>query len=233
VAKVRDLAESYYTVVYSPKNKVYDGGVRELNVKVGEPGVKLDYRRAYFAEDPAKTAKRAGIVYSSALRGVMQRGGPDATQIPFTIQAVVAQNQPNSARASDRVGEQAMSLKDTVVRYDFHWKVDPKTLSFTTTANGLHHVEVDATVAAYDVDGKVINNIYSTLPLNLNDAQYSRLLKDGLPMKQSLDIPAGTVYLRAGLVDSESGHTGATEFPLLVSLSNPAVAASSATRSTH
>lgn len=230
VAKVHDLAESYYTVVYSPKDKVYDGGVRELAVKVSKPDVKLDYRRAYFAEDPAKTAKRAGMVYSSALRGVMQRGAPDATQIPFTIQAEMAPNQPNPTRASDRMGAEAATLKGPLVRYDFHWKVDPKMLSFSSTANGRHRVEVDATVAAYDVDGKVINNIYSTLPLNLNDAQYNEVLKIGLPMKQSLDIPAGTVYLRAGVVDSNSGHTGATEFPLLVSPPSAAVAQSSTAR---
>ncbi len=113
------------------------------------------------------------------------------------------------------------------MRYDFHWKVDPKTLTFTSTDDGLHHVELDATVAAYDADGKVINNLYSMLPLNLNDAQLRRLLSSGLPMKQTLDIPAGTVYLRAGVEDAANGHTGATEFPLVVQAARPGVAQSS------
>lgn len=217
VAKVHDIAENYYTIVYSPKDKNYDGGVRHLDVHVGDPTFKLNYRRAYFAEDPAKTAKRSGVVYSNALRGVMQRGAPDATQVPFTIQASVAAGQPDPSRASDRLGAQAATLKDPLVRYDFHWKVDIKNVTFTDTANGGHHAELDATVAAYDVDGKVINNIYSTLPVNLSDAQLNRFMKIGLPMKQSLDIPAGTVYLRAGVEDAGNGHTGATEFPLLVS----------------
>lgn len=216
VAKVQSIAQTYYTIIYSPKDKNYDGGVRKVDVKVSDPGVKLDYRRAYFAEDPAKTAKRSGVVYSNALRGVMQRGAPDATQIPFTIQAGVAPGQPDPSRVSDRIGTQAATLKGPLVRYDFHWKVDLKTLTFTSTANGFHHAEVDATVAAYDVDGKVINNIYSTLPLNLSDAQYNRVLKGGLPMKQTLDMPTGIVYLRAGVEDPGTGHTGATEFPLLV-----------------
>jgi len=216
VAKVHDIAENYYTIVYSPKDKNYDGGVRHLDVRVGDPSLKLNYRRAYFAEDPAKIAKQSGVVYSNALRGVMQRGAPDATQIPFTIQASVAPGQPDPSRASDRLGAQAATLKDPLVRYDFHWKVDIKNVTFTATAGGGHHAEFDATVAAYDVDGKVINNIYSTLPVNLSDAQLNRFLKSGLPMKQSLDIPAGTVYLRAGVEDAGNGHTGATEFPLLV-----------------
>jgi len=227
VTKVQDIAQTYYTIIYSPKDKSYDGGVRRLDVKLDQPGVKLDYRRAYFAEDPATTAKRAGVVYSSALRVAMQRGAPDATQIPFTIQAAVAQRQPDPNRSSDRLGAQAATLKGTLVRYDFHWKVDPKSIAFTAFGNGLHHAEVDATVAAYDADGKVINNLYSTLPLNFSDAQLRRLLSTGLPMKQTLDIPAGTVYLRAGVEDAANGHTGATEFPLLVQAAKAAVAQSS------
>lgn len=227
VAKVQEIAGNYYAISYAPKDKDYDGGVRQLAVKVSEPGLKLDYRRAYFAEDPANAAKRSGVVYSNALRGVMQRGAPDATQIPFTIQAAVAPVQPDPSRASDRIGDQAATLKGPIVRYDFHWKVNVKTLTFTPTANGLRHAEVDATVAAYDADGKVINNIYATLPLNLTDEQYNRLLRGGLPMKQTLDLPAGTVYLRAGVEDPGNGRTGATEFPFLVQPLKPAVARSS------
>jgi len=226
VTKVQAIAQTYYTIIYSPKDKSYDGGVRKLDVKVDEPGVKLDYRRAYFAEDPATTAKRTGVVYSNALRGVMQRGAPDATQIPFTIQAAVAPSQPDPNRASDRLGVQGATLKGPLVRYDFHWKVDPKTITFTPSGNGFHHVEVDATVAAYDADGKVINNLYSTLPLNLSDAQLRHVLSSGLPMKQTIDIPAGTVYLRAAVEDPANGHTGATEFPLLVQPTKPNVAQS-------
>jgi hypothetical protein len=227
VAKVDAIAENYYTIVYSPKDKRYDGGVRQLDVKVSDPGVKLDYRRAYFAEDPAKAARRSTVVYSNPLRGVMQRGAPGATQIPFTIQATVAPGQPDPSRTSDRIGAQAATLTGPLVRYDFHWKVNLKTLTFTPTANGFRHAEVDATVAAYDVDGKVINNIYSTLPLNLSDAQYNRLFKTGLPMKQTLDIPTGIVYLRAGVEDPGTGHTGATEFPLWVQPAKPNVSQSS------
>jgi len=39
-----------------------------------------------------------------------------------------------------------------------------------------------------------------------------QFLKSGLRMKQSLDVPVGLVYLQAGVIDPNSGHTGATEF---------------------
>jgi len=179
--------------------------------------VKLEYRRGYYADDPVRTAQRAKVAsYSNPLRAAMKRGAPEATQIPFKVQVKTAINQPDPSRPSDRIGNDAATLKGPLVRYEFHWNVDLSDIEFTSTANGMHHAEVDAVLDAYDADGNILNNIYSVLPLNLNDAEYNRLLKSGLPMKESLDIPAGTIYLRAGLLDPSTGHTGSTEFPIEV-----------------
>jgi hypothetical protein len=119
------------------------------------------------------------------------------------------------------------------VRYDFHWSVDLNSIAFTSTSNGLHHAEVDATLAAFDAGGTILNNIYASLPLNLNDAQYARLLKNGLTMKQTLDVPTGIVYLRAAVLDPSNGHTGATEFPLTVQALKPGVALNSPPAAVH
>ena len=189
-------------------------------MKVDEPGVKLEYRRGYYAEDPAKTAGRSLLVSSNPLHAVMQRGAPDATQIPFHVQVKVAELQPDAARNSDRLGKEAASLKGPVVRYDFHWIVDLSSVEFSAAANDAKMGELDATLTAYDVDGNVLNEIYNVLPLRLSAANFDRFVKSGLPMKQSLDLPAGTVYLRVGVVDPANGHTGATEFPLRVQVPN-------------
>ncbi len=228
VAKVESIGENYYTLAYSPKDKHYDGNFRQLQVRVDLPDVRLDYRRGYYADDPAKSAGRSLVIHSSPLHAVMLRGAPDSTQIPFRLQVKQAMRQPDPARPSDRLGNNAAALKGPVVRYDFHWTVDLNSIVFTTADNGLRHAEVDATLAAYDADGQTINDIYSALPLNLNDAQFARLLKSGLPMKQTLDLPVGNVFLRAGVVDPSNGHTGATEFPLAIESIKPDVVQSSA-----
>jgi VWFA-related protein len=216
VLKVQAIGENYYTLAYSPTDKRYDGGFRQLDIKTTDPGLKLEYRRGYYAYDPAKATGRSVLVHSNPLRAVMQRGAPDATQIPFHVEVKVAARQPDRERPSDRLGNQAATLKGPLVRYDFHWNVDLSRIEFASTASGLHHAEIDATLTAYDADGKVLNTIYAVLPLNLNNADYALYLKSGLPMKQTLDVPAGVVYLRAGVLDPSDGHTGATEFPLAV-----------------
>jgi VWFA-related protein len=216
VTRVQSIGENYYTFAYSPTDKRYDGGFRELKITVDDPRIRLEYRRGYFAEDPMKATGRTLLVSSNPLRGVMQRGAPGATQIPFRVRVEVAAKQPDPARPADRIGDKASSLKGAVVRYDFHWTVDLNSVKFTPTGNGEEHGEVDATLTAYDVDGNQLNDIYSELPLDLPAANYDRFLKSGLPMKQTLDLPAGMVFLRAGVLDPSDGHTGATEFPFVV-----------------
>ncbi len=214
VSKVEAIGENYYTIAYSPKDKTYDGNLRQVEVKVSDPGVKLEYRRGYYADNPAGTAQRTALMYTNPLHAAMQRGAPDATQIPFRVQVRPAMQQPEPANPRGLLGNNAENLKGPVVRYDFHWNVDVNSIQFTPAGNGMERGEVDATIYAYDADGKILNNIYAILPLNLTDAQYAALMKNGLPMKQSLDVPAGVVYLRAGLVDPSTGHTGSTEFQL-------------------
>jgi VWFA-related protein len=214
IVKVQSIGENFYTLAYSPTNKLYDGSFRELQVKISDPGLKLEYRRGYYAEDPAKAAGRTLIVHSSPLRAVMQRGAPDATQIPFHVAVREAPQQPSTP--ADRVGNQGATLKGPVVRYDFHWTVNIASLAFEPLPNGLQHGEVDAAITVYDGEGTVLNNIYAVLPLNLRTKDYNTLLKSGLPMKQTLDLPAGGVFVRAGIVDPANGRTGATEFPFLV-----------------
>jgi VWFA-related protein len=216
VEKVQSLGENYYSIAYSPRDKRYDGGFRELKVVVDDPNVKLEYRRGYFAEDPARATGRTLLLSANALHAVMQRGAPGATQIPFQVRVEPAARQPDPARSTDRVGMQGATLKAPVVRYNFHWVVDLHNVRFHTGDQGRERGEVDASLTAYDAGGNVLNSIYSVLPVNLNAADYDRLLKDGLPMKQTLDLPAGTVYLRAGVLDPSDNHTGATEFPLTV-----------------
>lgn len=216
VAKVQNIGSDYYTVVYAPKDRRYDGNLRKIEVKVSRPGLKLEYRRGYYADDPDKTVNRSRISYSAnPLREAMKRGAPDSTQIPFQVHVREAATQP--AGSEERIGNEAAKLKGPTERYDFHWDVDLSSIAFTTEEDGTKHAEVAAAVDAYDTDGNVLNDIYSVLPLNLTDTQYEELKKSGLHMKESLDVPAGIVFLRAGVLDSSSGHTGATEFPLEVS----------------
>ncbi len=48
---------TYYTLGYYPENKDWNGGFRNIQVKLKRGGVKLRYRIGYFAVDTATFAK--------------------------------------------------------------------------------------------------------------------------------------------------------------------------------
>jgi hypothetical protein len=217
VLRVQSIGENYYTLAYSPKDKRYDGRFRRVEIKVSDPEAKLEYRRGYFADDPTRMAGHSPDPNSNALRAAMQRGAPNAAELPFQIQVKIATEQPDPNKPSDRLGDNPAALSGRpVVRYVFNWTIDLHDVHFTSLANGMHHGEVDATLAAYDADGKLLNSIFGVAPLDVNDLEYTEFLKSGFPLQQIFDIPAGLVFLRAGLLDPSNGHVGATEFPLMV-----------------
>jgi len=215
VEKVQSIGEDYYTIAYSPTDKSYDGSMRRIEIKVTDEKLRLDYRRGYYAYDPAKAAVASPLISSNPLRAAMVRGAPDSTAIPFHVEVSQAARQP--ANADDRIGDRPADLKGMpVARYDFHWTVDSSAIRFTKQPDGKHAAEVDATLAAYDADGKILNSVFARLPLSLSSAQFAALDKSKLPMKLTFDLPGGLVYVRAGVLDPSDGHTGATEFPMMV-----------------
>ena len=218
VRRVQSIGENYYTIAYSPTDKKYDGSFRKIEIKVDEgQGIRLEYRRGYDADDPSKVLAPDHSTNADTLRSAMTQGGPNESAIAFVVRVKVAAQQPDPASETDRIGDIPAALKGIpVIRYTFHWVVDLRRVQFNSLPDGTHQGEIDAELAAFDAGGKVLNSIYSRLPLNLADAQYSELVKTGLPMIQTIDLPAGLVDLRAGLIDASSGLTGATEFPLMV-----------------
>jgi VWFA-related protein len=215
IEHVDNLNQDFYTLAYSPSDKRTDEGFRRIEVRLTNPALKLDYRRGYYAEDPDKAAQHNQLVLSNPLRVLMQHGAPDSMQILFRIRDTVAKTQPDPARPETRMGTQAAMLTGILIRYEFHWNVDLSAVAFHNAA-GQHQGQLDATITAFDAQGKALNSIHSTLPLNLNDELFGRFRSSGLPMKQALDLPTGIVSIRVAVVDQVSGRTGATEFPMLV-----------------
>jgi VWFA-related protein len=49
--QVDDDLHTYYLLSYSPKNQVFDGQFRQINVKVNRPGVEVQARKGYYGLD--------------------------------------------------------------------------------------------------------------------------------------------------------------------------------------
>lgn len=207
---------SYYTLGYAPENRNYDGSLRKVDVRVEGSHYDLEYRRSYFADNPAVEAKWTPG-RRSPLIDAMQHGTPPLSQVIFEVRVL-----PEGDPALD--GEQA-TMKRTVLvpkgmKHPMHYLVDywidPRGVEETTLENGKQHREIELTQVAYDVEGIRVNSTDAGLGVDLTDAQAQQALTDGIQMHQEIDLPAGDVFLRIGVHDILSGRMGTVEIPVKV-----------------
>jgi VWFA-related protein len=187
-----DDGSSYYTTSYTPANKTWDGKMRKIEVKSTRPGVKLRYREGYYAFDPSvlqgskKEVKQTSIDFAQAL-------DPDlAASTGLLFQAQVLSP---SAATHDKV----------LVKF----AVDPHTVVFNRTEDGLEHAEVSCIAWAFPVKGKAIGSGGGTVNAKLDAETFQKVMKSAVPCSQSLDLTPGNYMLRLGVIDQASKRIGA------------------------
>jgi len=87
IATANEQGSNYYTLSYSPNNKLFDGRFRKIKVGLAEKGYRLHYRQGYYADDThsaAKDAELARLTRTSA----MQYGSPPSRQLLFSANVV-------------------------------------------------------------------------------------------------------------------------------------------------
>jgi len=199
---VTQLGSDYYTVAYAPKDQNYDGKYRKLSIKVDAPKLKLDYRRGYYAQDPAKSGATA-LTHPTRDASVLLHGAPAATDILFKVRVAPADKpDPNTPPGA--------------VRYSINWSVDVRGLALADSSTGEKHGSLALAAVAYNSDSKVINTVTTPASLILQPTEYRLYLKSGLQFHQELDLPAGPVSLRVAIVNTDNQRAGATEIPLTV-----------------
>jgi VWFA-related protein len=209
ISTISQLNSDYYTLVYVPTDKNYDGKFRKLLVKVDVPKVKLDYRRGYYAQDPAKTGADK-LAHPAHTTSVLLHGAPAAADIVFKIRVA-----PKDAIAQPGTSEPSPAPPNTA-RYSINWVVDLHGVNLPPASNGLRRGAINLVAVAYDRDGKARNSTTSPVSLILKPEEYASYLKTGLQFHQELDLPLGSVYLRLAIVDTANDRAGATEIPLTV-----------------
>jgi hypothetical protein len=181
-------SSSYYELAYNPQNVKWDGSFHGISVKTTRPGVKLAYRRGYFARDAENFVKDE----SNEKR--LQRACvdfPPSTAIPITAQAV-------------------RPTKSDGIRYLM--SVAPSALNFATDGQ-LHKLNAEMATCVYRANGSSFQFFPRDLSQIFSDAAYQDLQASGL--SGYLEVPkAGTRRVRIAVLDIETGLTGALDIPV-------------------
>ena len=181
-------SSSYYELAYNPQNIKWDGSFHRISVRITHSGVKLTYRRGYFARDAESLAnnqsneKRSQQICMDFL---------PSTAIPITAQAVAP-------------------TKSDSIRYLM--SVAPSALNFATDGQS-HKLSAEMVTCVYRAKGNSFQYFSRDLPQSFSDAAYQGLLASGL--HGYVEAPkAGTRRVRIAVVDIETGLTGALDVPV-------------------
>ncbi|MGZ4854991.1 MAG: VWA domain-containing protein [Candidatus Angelobacter sp.] len=190
---------TYYTLGYYPENKDWNGGFRNIQVKVRRGGAKLRYRIGYFAMDTAAFAKLNPKRQDEDFDDALSLNIPVSTALPF--QAVVT---PPSAKTQNKV----------VVMY----RVDPHALSFETSNDGLQAVNMECAVRVFPKKNpdKPVTTEAQKMGGAMNADAYAKVMKGFFPCRDQLALQPGDYLLRLGVRDNVTGLIGTANASLSI-----------------
>ena len=187
VQKAVDAGSNYYTLVYTPTNKDWNGGFRKVQVGLAKEGPALTYRHGYYADDPDTTKKseaksadaplmlghRSGDAGApggaaqagdgldpkrAAMRAAMQFGGPDPTEILFKALVNPATGQPDDTVAAGN--QMDAKVSGPYKRYVIYLAAVPADFVIAPTPQGKHHLAVEFEVNLYNANGDLLNRAF-------------------------------------------------------------------------
>jgi VWFA-related protein len=234
IAQVVDTGSNYYTLSYTPSNHNWDGNYRKLQIKLAEQGLRLEYRRGYYARsDEAAQTKHMAILQghrkllpmpvdtkapSPTLLAAMGMGAPAPKDLLFlanvTPAAEVSKVKNEEPLANDNF--LAPKYRKSAYRdYKIHYSVNAREIELTPTPDSNYHSKLEFVAVVYDDVGQVVNSKRKLAPIQLDNATYQRIIGSGrIGIDLSIAIPAkGNYFLRLGVYDVAANKIGAIEIP--------------------
>lgn len=214
IASAIDNGSSYYTISYVPGGKL-DGKFHKLKVHLDDATYDLSYRRGYYADPPDKPSphnpgEASPIMEAAAL------GAPAATQILVKARVLLATDPAlqGSKLPEGPAGAMSAGLKGPLNRCIVDLTVDPHGSTFAEMPDGGRQASIEFVLLGYDAKANRVNYLDAPGKLNLNPAQFERLMKEGFSRRLALDLPPKQIALRIVVYDRAAARAGSLEVPL-------------------
>jgi hypothetical protein len=102
-------------------------------------------------------------------------------------------------------------------RYDFQYSLPGRQITVRENPDKTHQAKLEFDIAVYDVYGKPVTSISQAIDLKLTEDRYQELQTKPFQLLQGIDLPAGELFVRVGILDANTDKTGTIEIPLDVS----------------
>jgi len=189
VERALEDTSATYTLGYYPENKKWDGKYRSIKVKLDRAGTDLQYRKGYFAVDPAQVK---GYAASNEVAAALN-GPVPATQVAFSARVV---------RPADAKGKTGVDFL-----------VDASTISTEDAGDG-KKVNVVFYVTTFSGNGKMVGSQSQKVERTFDAKTYQQLMQHGILLHMDLAPPADATQLRLAVQDGRTGLVGSLNAPL-------------------
>lgn len=190
---------TYYTLEYSPRDTVWDGKFRRIDVKLTRDGLRVRHRRGYYA------APNSREVASS---------GKEREQ-----EFLAAATDPLPARGVTFRARVSPLARARSARVEVEYRVDIDTLSFQAMPGDLRHFEMDFMTTVFSPQGNLLISQGREATAALNAQDYRNVLTRGLVFRDTVEIDPGDYVLRLLVRDRQTGKFGRVDVTL--SLAQP------------
>jgi VWFA-related protein len=187
-------SSSYYEMSFYPQNVNWDGKFHKITMRTSRPGVKLSYRRGYYALDASSLAKKQQP--EDRLRQACADQLP-STAIPLTVQSLGP-----GRREGSEGGLQYLLL------------ISPTGLEFGQDG-GSYNLSVQLASCEFAQKDTVFKFNERELPKTVSGEVFRSWQSSGIPEHVALQPAAETRRIRLVVLDASSGLTGAIDVPVL------------------
>jgi VWFA-related protein len=177
-----------YLLGYYPKDENWNGKYRQIDVKVNRSGLKVLFRRGYFAREKLQPYDRAEfLAYSRISAAVTWTENVD--DVPFKL---------STSWANDERGQQQ-------VKVDL--KINAAKLALGT-ADNLHTGKLRIAVFYEDSGRHPLGSVWKTMDLKLQEAAYREYMRSGLPCSIQIPTNLKDLYIKAVVYDMQGDKVG-------------------------
>lgn len=181
-------AQVRYELGYYPDGDNWNGGYRQIQVKVDRPGVNVVSRQGYLPSDILPDPEVEEPLVRDRMALALSQDS-NSNELPFKIstEAIAATN-----------GQEQISI---------NLQIDPRKVGFKVVKN--HHAgRLHIAIFYADRDGNYLGEERQTMNLQLQDETYQRFLKSGIPFSTAIPLKSTKQILRIIVYDVGSDRLG-------------------------
>jgi VWFA-related protein len=191
IRKSIDDSRVSYLLGYYPSNDQWDGGFRELKVKVSRPGVEVRARNGYYAvpDTSVSTAQREAQLVDAIQSSL------DSSELGLevTVDPVETAN-PHQLKVRT--------------------KLDPTQLHMEENG-GVWTDKLDVAWAEYDATGHSLGSVTQSISVKLSRQRREAIAREGITFSETVDVKSDAVEARVAVRDGGSGAIGSVNIPLM------------------